>query len=548
MTRRRIVGLIAIVAVAVASTVVLVFPTPAQAAAQCTTTQTPPAPPEGGAVLWSSPVGGGSNTLILNSGDSYGSYSGDFSELCDYTVNTPLAILVSPGAALVVAGDDADDNFSGAVVPWGGITVPRGGIIRYAPGVDPMDFSANGVQVLPAAEMLARYGSCRQCVLSPGDKVQLPGVLNSAPGPFGDGTVPIVAYSGDASGLILNGASLTGNGAGYDFDGADLSRGTLAGNFEKANFHGITADRTVFGPPIALTGSTFDGMKFQAPPSFSAIALGGPAVPPHARRSRTRTWSTCRSTLAVGNRPGTRCLVPGEHRLAAGGGRGHPIPGVEWHRRCGSLGCPDHLVSGRPGSVRRGSPDRHGPSSWKVVGVPLDLTGARLDGATLTRRDGTAVTGIDLGRATLTGASLTNISAAGASFQAADLRAAGPIPRRTSPAPAPTCRALTSLMPRSAAPNSLERTSRGRSSPVRGDSVRTSRASRRPVPYSRTRICTAMARRSTTPRICRTPTSPVRCWPATRRGAAASISPAHRWAEPTSTMRCAWPATSRTRR
>ncbi len=59
-------------------------------------------------------------------------------------------------------------------------------------------------------------------------------------------------------------------------------------------------------------------------------------------------------------------------------------------------------------------------SAVKVLGVPLDLTGTQLDGATLTD--------FNFALATLAGASLTNVSAAGASFEGADLRAQGSHP------------------------------------------------------------------------------------------------------------------------
>ena len=369
-------------------------------ASECAYYATPPAPPEKGAVLWSPPsYVGDYTTLILNFNDRYSNI-----DECYLAKNSPWAITVAKGGALAFYGMDGDTGRLDAwLSPWGAVNVPPG------TGPVPIQSAGNYVQTTSVvvgdpASLLRSSGSCPSCELSDVNVVLPDADLlpNLSLRPFGQ-----------IQGATLAGATLTGGGSGYDFTGSDLSGATLSGDLSWSTFIRIKADRARF-VNANLINATFEALQFQAPPSFTNATLGGvvrqctrfASLDLRAVSFEGVSWvSGCTGALFSDSQ--VPLNVVGQLLLTA------KATGIDWSGT-------QAVASGADRKVLAGA-DLRGVSlaGIQFLGESLDLTGTRFDGATLT--------GVSFALAQLPGASLTNVSAAGISFQDADLSAQSPL-------------------------------------------------------------------------------------------------------------------------
>jgi uncharacterized protein YjbI with pentapeptide repeats len=363
---------------------------------ECTYYATPPAPPEKGAVLWSPPgFVGNPNTLILNFNDRFSDVNN-----CFIAQDEPWSITVAQGGALAFYGSDAETGQNDAwLSPWGAVNVP--------PGTGPIEIFNTGnydltstVTVMEPASLLRISGSCPSCELSDVNVV-LPDEDNSdnlSLQPFGQ-----------IQGATLVGATLTGGGIWYDFTGSDLSGATLSGDFNSSTFVRIKADGTRF-VNVNLQHASFESLQFQTPPGFTNATLGGlfrqctrfASVDLRAASFDGVSWVPgCTGAPFAGSQ--VPLDLVGQLLLTA------KATGIDWSGTQAVASSVDRKVLA--------GADLSGASlaGIQFLGEPLDLTGTRFDGATLT--------GVSFALAELPGASLTNVSAAGISFQDADLSA-----------------------------------------------------------------------------------------------------------------------------
>ena len=210
------------------------------------------------------------------------------------------------------------------------------------------------------------------------------------------------------------------------FDGADLSGATFTGvRLLTASFLDVTVNGTAFTTNTILSGSSFRLKAFHQPPSFAGAALDDglfttfgdlPCITfkdsdlVGVSFENAQFFGVCRpSTLFPGSR--VPLSVVKELIVDVKPLSGLPVAPAD-------LSGAQVVASPADYDVLSGL-DMKGLnlSAVKVLGVPLDLTGTQLDGATLTD--------FNFALATLAGASLTDVSAAGASFEGADLRARG---------------------------------------------------------------------------------------------------------------------------
>jgi uncharacterized protein YjbI with pentapeptide repeats len=350
-------------------------------------------------VLWSTPsYAGEPNTLVL-------SFGADFTDIgeCSTPIFNTSVISVAPGGALVFR--DTASEPTEQISPWGAanVAMPGSGFINI--GVP----DTTRVAVMDPAVVLGTYGSCRQCDLS-NRKVVLPG--------FYPGTVctqsgcqsPVVDFNGQVTGAKLQGATFTGDGGGYDFSGSDISGAAFTGSLGYATFGQVTANGTTFAG-ADLRGAAFTALQFQTPPSFAGATFGGW----HRCTSISNTnlldvsfagtaWvSGCTGALFPGSQVPLSALG---QLLATDKARDVDVTGAQL------------VASGADRRVLAGA-DLSGMDFTGVnfLGEPLDLTGTRFDGATLTQAN--------LALARLAGATFENVNAAGASFRDADLSGDG---------------------------------------------------------------------------------------------------------------------------
>jgi uncharacterized protein YjbI with pentapeptide repeats len=362
-------------------------------------------------VLWS-PLDTSStapNTLVLNFGDS-------FTDIADCPpASTPWAITVDPGGALVFEGavtfgPGGPTGGNPGISPWGAVNVPAGsGPIAYqAPTDNDGDAWAftTSVAVVDPVSVLGTYASCRQCDLA-NRNVGLPGPST------GLGGISLLAFGGQVTGANLQGATIGGNGTLYNFSGSDLSGATVTAVLEMATFDQVITNRTTFAADVQ--GASFDTMQFQVPPSFAGATLGGDgAVIP--------------SCTSIANTDLLDVSFAGVSWVSGCSGAsftGSKVPLSAFEALFVGASAQDVDYTGAQvvaSPVDRGvlaGADLRGANltGFNVLGEALDLTGTKLDGATLTNAR--------FPRARLAGATLTNVSAAGASFEGADLSASG---------------------------------------------------------------------------------------------------------------------------
>lgn len=370
------------------------------------------------------------------------------------------------------------------IVPWGGTSVtgqrtripddvqPAGAISNWG--------GTTSVQAFDAATFASSYGTCPDCDLTPTNPAQntlsLPGQQTN------DYGIPFVKNMGNFAGTVFKpGLTITGSAVGtaftYRFDGATLDHTTfVAATFQvsggaasaPASFRNVSARSTTFGMQLSdgavfdgadLTGATFSGVRllsasfldvavdgavfgagtilsgssmrfkaFRHPPSFAGAALDDglytifgdlPCITfkdsdlVGVSFADAQFYGVCRpSTMFPGSRVSlsvVKDLIVDVEPIS-----GEPVAPAD-------LSGAQVVSSPADFNVLRGL-DMKGLdlSAVDVLGVPLDLTGTQLDGATLTD--------FNFALATLAGASLTNVSAAGANFEGADLRARGTLP------------------------------------------------------------------------------------------------------------------------
>ncbi|WP_200892214.1 pentapeptide repeat-containing protein, partial [Methyloterricola oryzae] len=360
------------------------------AGTECIQSATPPPPPDRGAVLWSPPDGStGPNTVIIVEGQPVTDTNCAFT-----TINTPHVITVAPGVALQLTGAD------GKINPWGAVNVTQNDPIPDFTVNDPNGFfTVTKVEVIDAATLLGNSSTCRHCDLS-NASVVLPLLFNPSS--------PYTSYAGDVTNAKLNGATLSGQGGSYHFDGSDLSGASLRGaNLRGASFQQATVSGTHFDG-AQMQEATFTALKFDNPPTFDGAAFGGFScttfVNTDLRRSSFTgvTWSDtfqCSRPSFPGSQIPLQLLV----QLIVTSN----VRVIDWTGAAVVATHADrHLLAGAALSGIN-------LSGIAFLGEALDLTGTKLDGANLGK------TNLSLAR--LAGALLTNITAPGASFTGADL-------------------------------------------------------------------------------------------------------------------------------
>jgi uncharacterized protein YjbI with pentapeptide repeats len=371
----------------------------AQSGGRCLRAEVPPTPPDQGAVLWSPPDSQNPtapNAIVL-------AYSPNFSQTLTLDATNPCikvlknlqAIAIAPGKPLLALchnitprGDEP------SIVPWGAVNVtpsdPR-----------PLDFTSCWAYYPDATEQKIELGvtdpayvavgwgsSCRQCDLS-GQQVVLGEAMALSP-----------MSQVDFSGADLRGATVSGflgHLAGFDFSGADLSRATFVPGTHLGDsvFDGATLDGTDFrgatiGGETGACTRMADANLLSASFAVETWVLGcsGPLF-----RGSQIPLGLVRDLVLFGGKVGFKDALTGAQIVASL---------TDWRS----------LVDADLSGVNL--------AGASFLGVPIDLTGARFDGATLTQTD--------FRLARLAGATFENVKAAGASFTAADLSADGTRP------------------------------------------------------------------------------------------------------------------------
>jgi uncharacterized protein YjbI with pentapeptide repeats len=375
-------------------TVVAMLGTPTVHGFSCLQTDSPPAPPDHGVVLWfpGHPNSTVPNTLMLEFGETATVPGIDD---CYELVGSLTVLTVAPGAALSVLGN------KGRALPWGAVNVgPPDRPPDFQYGVGPPDWEFQGFSVKDPVELLETTSTCPRCEFS-GRQIALPGTIE--PSDF-------LAYKpGNLAGANLKGAVISGDGGSYSFDGSDLSGASLKGvHLDYAHFAGTKVDGTLFDG-ATLSNATFDTLQFQKPPSFSGVTLGGFLnCTSFANTDLVNVdftgvqWSAangCENALFPGSRVPlyllARILVPGK-------ASGANLAGTQ-------------VVASGHDRKTLADADLTGVKLAGVnfLGEAVDFTGTHFDGANLT--------GANLALSHLSGATLANVSAAGASFKDADL-------------------------------------------------------------------------------------------------------------------------------
>jgi uncharacterized protein YjbI with pentapeptide repeats len=223
-------------------------------------------------------------------------------------------------------------------------------------------------------------------------------------------------------GANLSGTNLSGvtglqgaNLSGLTLTSANLSGTSLQGaTLTSTQLDHVIANGTVFDGAY-LSGAMFDTLQFEVAPSFNGVNVG--PDPNGActviQKTDLRNANLTLITIAAGCQ--TSPLLPGS-TVPLG-------PWIAFLRGASELGSVDlsnaQFAVDNTSSSRLAGLDLSGINlnGMAFVGVPLDLSGTTLDGASMQ--------GTTLALANLSGASLQNVNAPGASFRGAMLAASG---------------------------------------------------------------------------------------------------------------------------
>jgi uncharacterized protein YjbI with pentapeptide repeats len=216
----------------------------------CMRTSITPAPPPGGAVFAQplDPNSSDANVVVIPAAASWtgpSSCSG-IAQGSDAVMTHPTSISVAPDAAVLLR-----DQPAGLFSAWGAQDVGPG---DPAPVLFPgrSDWQTTEVDMIAPQQLLDTYNGCPLCVLP--DNIQFtPGQPS-----------PDVAYQGNVSGAVLNGASLTGNFDGWNFTGAQLPGASL----NKTDVSG--ADFT----GADLRGAQLTSLQESSPPTLANVRVG----------------------------------------------------------------------------------------------------------------------------------------------------------------------------------------------------------------------------------------------------------------------------------
>ncbi len=414
MRRRRFAA--AVVAVLAVVAGLLAGAVPAQALATgCLATTAAPTPGPGQVVLWKPPdFRGDFNTTVINVGDPVYTQ-------CFLDSSMPTVVTVAPGAALFVWGDDANTRQADLYIPWGGLSLSQTTPININPET-PENWvgTTAGVSAIPASEMLQKYGTCQYCDLS-GQTLHAPGYLDL---PFMAG---VLGRSLQQAKLV--GSTLTGDASGYNLGGADLTGATVSADLHSADLTAAVVDHTVFAGSI-LRSATLDRLVYRRPPDLSHSTIG-------SEQFRHCTSLGGNNLLEVPFTGMTwsdlgACTTPPFSGSTVPLGMLAPILVTAQEKNLDLAGA-RVVASTADHAVLAGADLRHANlANANFLGAPLDLTGTKLDGGTLTNTQ--------LPLAQLAGASLTDISAAGLNLNGAYLGATA-----TTPVPAVLSGATTNL-------------------------------------------------------------------------------------------------------
>ena len=382
--------------------------------------------PERGAVLYfGSANATAPTTAVVNFGDSF-----NFGLQCSGQ-QVPSGIEVAPGAAVAFIGTDDRDG-STLVSPWGAVNAAPDAngdwlvLNPEQPNTPWQHFEPpNVATVMDPLDLLTTYSSCRSCDFT-NRLVELPEV------PPAVQQQNVVGFLKNVSNATFTGATITGKpedptpggGESYSFDGANLSHAKVDADLVGASFLKVTADGTVFAPFTAgsttgarLSGATFDSLIFQEPPSFAGTTIGESGIP-GAQFTNTDLYGISFDGVRcvhIGGQPACDGPVFTGSRVpmsTVGALVQQQIKNAQYTGATVVSSVTDHAVLA--GADLTGA-DLTG---FSYVGVPLDLTSTKFDGANLA--------GANLALSRLHGATFTNhVNATGTSFQGADLSSGG---------------------------------------------------------------------------------------------------------------------------
>jgi uncharacterized protein YjbI with pentapeptide repeats len=366
---------------------------------QCLHQANAPAPPAGGAVFagpQDTTDASSINVVVIYPGASWtqstcGSASAaSAAEMMSH----PKTITVGAGGALLLR-----DKTHDLVSAWGARNVDAG---DAAPVLFPgrPDWTTSEADTVDQTYLLNVWNSCRDC--------HLHGV-DFDPVQVTDRTR--IAYSGDLSGANLSGGTLQGNFQRWVFTGTDLSDALVA----SASLANASLDHTI------VSGTRFSDVDLRG---AQLHALGSTRAPFFAA-ARTGPSSGACTTFADSDLAGSILDItvdPGCEKSPL-----FPrssIPTTEFY----TLRVAEHaavdwagtqFVSRFDDRAELAGADLSGINldDASFLGYPVDLSGAHFDGASLRR------TNFEL--AELSGASFSNVKAGGASFHGADLAPRG---------------------------------------------------------------------------------------------------------------------------
>ena len=216
----------------------------------CLRTSSIPAPPPGGAVFAQplDPASSDANVVVIPAGTSWtgpGSCTG-IAQGSDAVMSHPTSVSVSPDAAVVLR-----DQPAGLVSAWGAQNAGAG---NPAPVLFPgrSDWQTTEAGMVAPQQLLETENGCPEC--------ELPNNIQFTPG----SPSPDVAYQGDVSGAVMNGARLTGSFHGWNFTGTQLGGATLNG----ADVSGAAFDGA------DLRGAQLTSLETDTGTSFANVRIG----------------------------------------------------------------------------------------------------------------------------------------------------------------------------------------------------------------------------------------------------------------------------------
>ena len=388
--------------VTLALTAILVLAAPATSMAQevpasCVHAATPPAPPQGGGMLWAPPQSTDDRNAVMIPPGINSSWNFTFTNCGNRVVQSPRVISVDRGAVMTFVGL-GENREPDLMVNWGAVNV---GLSDPPPVIVPDAAKVGWVQtytvaVGPAAEPGGGTWSCRGC-----DFADAKVAFDVPPSGFGIG-----GYAGDFTGATFRG-TLTGSARSFNFTGADLSGATANGvDFSGATFDHTIVDRTSFDG-AKLQGATFTSLQFRTPPTFARAQVGNTGAGGACTSvANTNLLNVDFSELVLNFQECPNPSFPGSQ-----------ITPLTFQRVLGSgpdLSAAQVVVSTADrGFLAGASLSRMNLAGVAFLGEALDLTGTNFDNATLT--------GTSFGLARLAGASFVGVNAARASFNFADL-------------------------------------------------------------------------------------------------------------------------------